>query len=91
MKIFILRSLVKMAIAVGLCIIISLIVTDYFPIISNEMAVNQLENSNENWIAMNEWYQIQNYVNYAFTIIGFICLFSIGNDFYRMKKRNEEF
>ena len=90
MKTFILRSLSKMTIAIGLCIVISLIATNYFPIISNEMAVGQLENSNENWVVMNEWHQIQNYINYAYTTIGFVCLFSIGNDFYKMKKRNKE-
>ena len=91
MKIFILRSFGKMAIAIAMCLIISLVVTNYFPIISNEMAVSQLENSNANWIAMNEWHQIQNYVNYLYTIIGFTCLLSIGKDFYKTKKRNEEF
>lgn len=61
MKQLVSKCVVKTAIAIILCVTISILISSFTPHLSNDMAIGQLENDDMSWSLMNIWYQIQSY------------------------------
>lgn len=90
MKKIIKKSIVKIAIAIILCSILSIVVSSFAPHLSNDMAIGQLENDDMSWSLMNVWYQIQNYAYWIYVAIAVITAGSVITDVYKYLKNKKE-
>ena len=90
MKNLAIKIIVKIALAVVLCAILSIIVSSFAPHLSNDLAIGQLENDDMSWSMMEIWYQVQNYAGWGYTIISIVCSYSIGKDIYVFIKNRKE-
>ena len=93
MKPLIKRCILKIAFAIILCAIFSIIMSSFAPHFTNDMALGQLENDDMSWSVMNAWYQIQNYAWCIYAAIGLTVTASIGKDcvkFIKIKKEELE-
>ena len=93
MKKLVVKSMVKIFIAVAICAIISIVFTNFAPHISNDMALGQLENDDFAWSAMQTWNNFVSAARYAQVGIGVICTGMIGADivkFIKNRKENEK-
>lgn len=90
MKQLISKCVIKTAIAIILCVTISILISSFTPHLSNDMAIGQLENDDVSWSLMNAWYQIQSYSGWIYTLIGLGFGASISKDCYKYFKSREE-
>ena len=90
MKQLISKTIVKISVAIILCVAVSLIISSLAPHLSNDLALGQLENDDMNWTLMNGWYQIQAYFDWIYAVICLAFGASIGKDFYKYFKSREE-
>lgn len=90
MKQLVSKCVVKTAIAIILCVIISILISSFTPHLSNDMAIGQLENDDMSWSLMNIWYQIQSYSGWIYAFIGLGFSASISKDCYKYFKSREE-
>lgn len=67
-------------------IIVSAIAQAISPVITNEMALTQMQNDNVMFVAMNTYYKLKPVVNIAYScaILWFVC--TIGRDTYKFAK-----
>ena len=86
MKKLVSKCIVKIAIAIILCVTISILISSFTPHLSNDMALGQLENDDMSWSLMNAWYQIQSYSGWIYGIVIAWCIFSISKECYKFKK-----
>lgn len=84
------KIIIKVALIIGFCIILSIVLSSFTPMISNDLALGQLENEDINWSLMNIWTQIQNYSYFGYIIIVAIGIFSIGKDIYKYYDMKED-
>ena len=92
MKSLISKSVVKIFIAIVLCAILSMAVSNFAPHITNDMAIGQLENDDMSWTAMQTWNQVVNGVGWVQAGIGIMCGLSVGKDtikYIKSRKENE--
>ena len=90
MKQLVSKCVVKVAIAIVLCVRISILISSFTPHLSNDMAIGQLENDDVSWSLMNAWYQIQSYSGWIYALIGLGFGASISKDCYKYFKSREE-
>ena len=90
MKNLAIKITVKIALAIVLCAILSIVVSSFAPHLSNDLAIGQLENDDMSWTMMEVWHQVQNYTGWGYTIISIICGCSIGKDIYAFIKNRKE-
>lgn len=76
MKNLAIRSIAKIVLAIVLCMMLSMVVSNFAPHISNDMAIGQLENDDMSWTAFQTW-------NNALAAVGWvqagICLACAGS------------
>lgn len=84
------KIIVKIVIAILLTIAISFISTSLMPVLGNDVAINQLENDDAYFIAMNTWHQINNYLNWGIALIWLGITVSITVDIYKIIKTRME-
>lgn len=92
MKNLISKSMVKIFIAIVLCAILSMAVSNFAPHITNDMAIGQLENDDMSWTAMQTWNNVILLVPVAQAGIGIMCGLSVGKDtikYIKSRKENE--
>ncbi len=93
MKNLIIKSIVKIFIAIVLCIILSMAISSFAPHISNDVAIGQLENDDVGWTIMQTWNYILQSAGLAKIGIGIICIISVGKDtikYIKSRKENKE-
>lgn len=93
MKNLITKSIVKIFIAIVLCSILSMAVSNFAPHITNDMVIGQLENDDMSWTAMQTWNQALQAVGWVQAGIGVVCVGSVGKDtikYIKNRKENEE-
>ena len=90
MKPLVSKCIVKIAIAIILCVAVSILISSFAPHLSNDMALGQLENDDMSWSLMNAWYQIQSYSGWIYALIGLGFGASISKDCYKYFKSREE-
>lgn len=83
------KILLKATIAITLSIVISLICNSLVPILSNEIALGQLENDNAYFIALQAWNQAQYYFGLATAAVWAACIASISVDVYKYMKNKK--
>lgn len=92
MKNLISKSMVKIFVAIVLCAILSMAVSNFAPHITNDMAIGQLENDDMSWTAMQTWNNVILFVPVAQAGIGIMCGLSVGKDtikYIKSRKENE--
>ena len=90
MKNLVVKSAIKICIAVAICAIISIALTNFAPHISNDMAMGQLTNDDFAWSAMQTWNNFVSAAHYAQAGIGVICTGMIGIDIVKYVKNRKE-
>ena len=90
MKNLIVKSVVKIFIAVAICAIISIALTNFAPHLSNDVAMGQLTNDDFAWSAMQTWNNFVSAARYAQVGIGVICAGMIGVDTVKYVKNRKE-
>lgn len=92
MKNLISKSMVKIFVAIVLCAILSMAVSNFAPHITNDMAIGQLENDDMSWTAMQTWNNVILLVPVVQAGIGIMCGLSVGKDtikYIKSRKENE--
>lgn len=80
----------KVILAIILCVIISTIISSFAPILTNDIAIDQLKNDDTHWIYMQTWHQIQSYSPAIFSAIFIIFGISIGKDIHKFIKNRKD-
>lgn len=86
------KSIMKIAIAVILCACLSMVVSNFAPHISNDVAMGQLENDDTSWSIMQTWNQALQGVELVQAGICIVCIYSVGKDtikYFKNRKENE--
>ena len=92
-KPFITSLVIKIIVFIVISTALFVILDACAPVITNDVALGQLENDDMSWSVMNAWYQIQNYAWCVYAAIGLTVTASIGKDcvkFIKMKKEELE-
>ena len=84
------KIVVKAAVAVILTLVIGLISNSLMPILGNDVALLQLQNYDDYFVAMNVWHNIQNGLNVAVGIVWAVTACLIGRDIYKEIKNKKE-
>lgn len=90
LKNLIFKSINKLVIVFIIYLIGSSLINAFAPIISNNLAIGQLENSDTNWVLMQAWNSFQSIINILGSAICFCCGYSIGVDIYNYFKTKGE-
>ena len=85
-KQFVKKTARRTLIFVFVMIIVSAIAQAISPVITNEMALTQMQNDNAMFVAMNTYYKLKPIVNivYYCVILWFVC--TLGRDTYKFVK-----
>lgn len=86
----IIRSAIKITIAIALCFIITLAANAFAPHLINDLAIGQLENDDISWSLMQSWYAVQNALTAIEFVVFAVCGGSIGVDIYHFFKTKGE-
>lgn len=92
MKNLAIKSIAKIVLAIVLCAILSMAVSNLAPHITNDMAIGQLENDDMSWTAMQTWNNVIMFVPVAQAGIGIVCGLSVSKDtikYIKSRKENE--
>lgn len=89
MKSLIRGIVIKVAVAVILITVLSLVLSAIMPTFGNDVALGQLENDDVSFMQMEMWNRIQNVVTTAQYIVTGICGVLIGTDVYKFIKSKE--
>lgn len=84
------KIVVKAVVAVILTLVIGLISNSLMPILGNDVALLQLQNYDDYFVAMNVWHNIQNGLNVAVGIVWVVTACLIGRDIYKGIKNKKE-
>ena len=90
MKNLAIKSIAKIVLAIVLCMILSMAVSNFAPHISNDMSIGQLENDDMSWTAMQTWNNVILFVPVAQAGIGIVCGLSVGKDTIKYIKNRKE-
>ena len=90
MKNLAIKSIAKIVLAIVLCMILSMAVSNFAPHISNDMAIGQLENDDMSWIVMQTWNNLILFVPVVQAGIGIMCGLSVGKDTIKYIKNRKE-
>lgn len=92
MKPLIRKAVTKIFIAILLCALLTAISTAAMPIMTNDMAMGQLENDDVSFMLWDNWTRVQGIIDIAGAAIGIICVGSVGKDVFNFfNKRKENF
>lgn len=89
LKKFITKTVVKVIMFVFVMAIISSIIQTMSPIISNGMALGQMENSDEMFVIMNTYNKVRPIVNATYAGITILFMYTIGRDTYKFVKNHK--
>ena len=90
-KQFIKKTIVKVFIFSVVMVIISSIVYSMNPVLTNELALSQMQNSNEMYVLMNTYYKSRPILSFTYCIIIILFMRNIICDVHRFVKNiNEE-
>lgn len=89
MKSLIRNIVIKVAVAVILITVLSLVLSAIMPTFGNDVALGQLENDDVSFMQMEMWNRVQNGVTTVQYIITGICGVLIGTDVYKFIKLKE--
>ena len=92
LKKFITKTIRKIIVFTFAMVIIGSIMQSMSPVISNEMALTQMENSNEMFILMNTYNKVRPIVDVVYSGIIIFFVYTIGRDTYKFIKnyKNEK-
>lgn len=82
------RTVIKTVALIVVLMIISAVVNH--PVLNNELAMTQMENSNALYIAWEAYNKVRGALPTVYTLIGIVYLVSIGADVYKFNKKKEE-
>lgn len=86
-KTFVKKTSIKIIVFVFFMIVVSAIGQSMSPIISNELAMSQMQNSNEAFMIMNTYNTIRRQIiNIAYTIIVVLFMGSVIRDTHKIAK-----
>lgn len=89
-KQFIKKMITKIVVFVFIMIVITSITQSVSPVISNEMALTQMQNSNEMFVMMNTYNKIKPLVGVAYFGITALFTYTIVRDIYKFFKTTDE-
>ena len=91
-KRFIKKTAVKIVIFAIVMILASAIFQSMSPVVTNEMAMTQMENSNEMFVMMESYNKIKPMFNTAYSLIILLFVYSIIRDSYKfIRNINNDF
>lgn len=76
----IVKIVIKIVVAVLICVWVTSFANGFAPIISNDIALGQLENSDMNFALMQAWTQLQNRIHMTQGGIGVLCVLGVIYD-----------
>jgi hypothetical protein len=82
-KQFVKKAVVKTIIFIAIMVIITAFVQAITPVISNDVAMGQLENSDELFVMMEMYNKMKPLVDIAYILAAGLFMMSIGNDTYK--------
>ena len=83
------RTILKTIVLIVVLTILQAVV--YHPVLNNELAMTQMENSNELFTVWDSYNRIRNVLPFVYTVIGLSYVVWIGSDVYRfMKDKKKE-
>ena len=80
------KILVRLILAVVLTLIIGFVSDSLMPIFGNDIALGQLEHEDFNFVAMQTWQNLQNWLTIVVVVIWTLTAAFIIKDFYKNKK-----
>ena len=76
----IVKIITKIVVAVLICVWLASFANGFAPIIGNDIALGQLENSDANFALMQAWTQLQNRIHMTQGGIGALCVLGVIYD-----------
>ena len=80
------KILLKLAIAILITIAIAMISTTLMPVLGNDIAIDQLKNDDVYFVAMQAWYNTNNWLSLAVAAVWAWFAASAGVDIYKHYK-----
>ena len=90
MKNLAIKSIAKIVLAIVLCMIFSMAVSNLAPHMSNDMAIGQLENDDMSWTAMQTWNNVLETVGWVQAGICVVCVGSVCVSIIKYIKNRKE-
>ena len=91
-KRFLKKTVVKIIVFAFIMVIVSAIFQAMAPVVTNEMAMTQMENSNEMFIMMETYNKLKPLVNTAYSLIVFVFICTIIKESYKfIRNINNDF
>ena len=86
------KSIIKIAAKVIFLIVITIIATAIVqsPVITNDLAMTQMQNSDDLYIAVSVYEKFIPVANFILTMARLLIAFSIGNDIYKLVNKEKE-
>lgn len=82
------RTILKTVVLIIVLVILQAVT--YHPVLNNELAMTQMENSNELFIVWDSYNRVRNVLPFVYTVIGLSYVGWIGADVYRFMKNKKE-
>ena len=79
-KLFVKKTIVKTAVFAFIMVVIAALVQSASPLVSNELALTQMQNSNEMYVLMNTYNKIRPIVNVVYAGIVALFVYTLGRD-----------
>lgn len=80
------KILIRLVLAIVLTLIVGFVSDSLMPIFGNDVALDQLEHEDFNFVAMQAWQNLQNWLTIAVAAIWTLTTAFIIKDFYKNKK-----
>ena len=91
MKRLVIRCVSSIAVAIVISLLFTLLLTALTPLISNEMALGQLENDNFSWLALQSWQAIISILSFGFySVVWLICFLNIIRNIAKYVKNRKD-
>lgn len=78
---YITRITIKVIVMIVFLLVLGIIWSSIAPVVTNEMAMGQMENDHTGFIAWEIYQKIDNFVPLIMTLLALPFMYSIGNDF----------
>ena len=79
-KLFVKKTIVKTSVFAFIMFVIAALVQSASPLVSNELALTQMQNSNEMYVLMNTYNKIRPIVNVVYAGIVALFVYTLGRD-----------
>ena len=83
------KIVLKVIVAIVLTIVIGVLSNSLLPLLGNDIALGQLQNNDAYFVAMNIWYNLQNWLLAVTCIVWLVTIGLVVKDIYKEIKNKE--